>query len=98
MSILKIPEAPKSIQKGFPLKLVLDQAATNQLGENFQSVHAPFDKGAFIQDAMKGIEPLSITERSKRVQFILSFFVENNGLKPHCLGRRQWSSGHCATF
>ncbi|MCK5702178.1 MAG: hypothetical protein KAI29_13530 [Cyclobacteriaceae bacterium] len=67
MTILKIPEAPKSIQKGFPLKLVLDKTAIQQLGENLQFVHKQFDKEAFIGDSMNGIEPLSITERSEHI-------------------------------
>ena len=67
MSNLQIPEAPNSIQKGFPLKMVLDQAAINQLGENLQYVHKQFDKESFIKDALKGIEPLSITERSNHI-------------------------------
>jgi len=67
MSILKIPDAPNSIQKGNPLKLILDRDAVYQLGENLQTVYPPFDKTAFRNDAMNGIEPLSITERGKHI-------------------------------
>ncbi len=67
MSALRIPDAPKSIQKGFPLKLVLDKNAVHQLGENLHFVHNQFDKKAFIEDSMKGIEPLSITGRSNHI-------------------------------
>ena len=77
MAILKIPEAPKSIQRGFPLKLVLDKAAIQQLGENLQFVHKQFDKEAFIGDAMKGIEPLSITERSEHIAKSLRKYLPN---------------------
>ncbi len=67
MSVLKIPDAPKSIQKGFPLKLVLDQKAVNQLAENIHHVYPTFDKKAFIQDAMNEIEELSLTQRSNHI-------------------------------
>lgn len=67
MPMLKIPDAPRSIQKGFPLKMILDKAAVHQLGENLHSAHPPFDKGAFIKNALNGIEPLSITERSTHI-------------------------------
>ena len=62
--MLKIPEAPRSIQKGFPLKMVLDKEAVSQLAENLHHVHASFNKVAFVNDAMNGINELSITQRS----------------------------------
>ena len=37
MSKLKIPDAPNSIKKGFPLKMVLDKGAVHQLGENLKT-------------------------------------------------------------
>jgi len=67
MHTLKIPDAPNSIQKGVPLKLVLDLKAITQLGENLQTVHAVFEKDNFIKEAMKDIEELSLTERSKHI-------------------------------
>ena len=56
MTTLKIPEAPKSIQKGFPLKMVLDKEAVSQLAKNLHHVHASFDKESFIDDALNGID------------------------------------------
>ena len=67
MNKLRIPEAPNSIQKGIPLKLVLGKAAIEQLGKNLNHVHPPFKKDDFVKDAMNGIEALSITERSKHI-------------------------------
>lgn len=78
ISQLKIPEAPKSIQKGFPLKLILDKEAVHQLGENLYLVYEEFDKTAFIKDTMKGIEPLSITERSKHIAESLRIHLPNS--------------------
>jgi 3-methyladenine DNA glycosylase AlkC len=67
MTALKIPDAPKSIQKGFPLKMILDKEAVNQLADNLHHVHASFDKETFISDAMNGIDALSITQRSAHI-------------------------------
>lgn len=67
MAALKIPDAPTSIQKGTPLKTVLGKAAVEQLGANLKYIHSPFDGRAFAEDAMLGIEPLSITQRSTHI-------------------------------
>jgi len=71
MTSLKIPEAPNSIQKGVPLKMVLDAPAVNQLASNLNSVYSSFDKKPFIDDCLNKIEPLSLTERSKHISFCL---------------------------
>lgn len=75
MSILKIPDAPKSIQKGFPLKMILDLAAVKQLGENLNAVDSKFNKDAFIDEALKNIEPLGIKERSKKIADTMKAFL-----------------------
>lgn len=72
MASLKIPDAPKSIQKGFPLKMVLDNEAVNQLAENLHHVHPLFNKEAFIEDAMNGIDALSITQRSAHIADVMN--------------------------
>jgi 3-methyladenine DNA glycosylase AlkC len=75
MSVIKIPKAPKSIQKGFPLKLVLGKEAVHQLADNLHLVYEPFNKDAFIKDTLSGIDPLSITERSKHIAESLSKYL-----------------------
>ena len=75
MSILKIPDAPKSIQKGFPLKMILDKAAINQLGENLHHVLPPFDKTAFVKNTMSGITELSLTERSTHIAKVMKKYL-----------------------
>jgi 3-methyladenine DNA glycosylase AlkC len=67
MSELRIPDAPSSIQKGVPLKLVLDIEAVQQLGANLQLVYSAFDKVSFVQSCMLDIDELSLTERSKHI-------------------------------
>ena len=65
--MLKIPEAPSSIQKGTPLKEVLNEAAIRQLAANLHYVYRSFNRQAFIDDAIKDLQPLSITQRSKHI-------------------------------
>jgi 3-methyladenine DNA glycosylase AlkC len=78
MSTLTIPTAPKSIQKGFELKMILDAAAVQQLGENIQHGYCVFDKQSFFKEAMKGIEDLSLTERSRHIARTLEKFLPDN--------------------
>ena len=75
MSTLKLPNAPKSIQKGVPLKLVLDKEAIQQLGENLQSVYTSFDKHSFTNDSLNNITDLSLTERSKHIADIMRKYL-----------------------
>jgi len=75
MSVLKIPDAPKSIQKGFPLKMILDLVAVKQLGENLNAIDSNFDKDAFANLALKHIEPLGIKERSEKISDAMKTFL-----------------------
>ena len=67
MKKIRIPEAPSSIQKGVPLKEVLGLEAIEQLAINLQIMHPPFPKEAFIAQALSGLGPLSITQRSEHI-------------------------------
>ena len=64
MNTFKIPDAPKSIKKGFPLKQILDSEAIEQLASNIQLVYKSFKLPEFITDAKAELEPLTITQRS----------------------------------
>ena len=77
MSKLKIPDAPNSIKKGFPLKMVLDKGAVHQLGENLKSVYNAFEKDAFVNSTLKDIDELSITQRSKHIAQFLKEYLPN---------------------
>lgn len=65
--MLKIPDAPRSIKKGFPLKLILDKEAVQQLGKNLHCIYDKFDKVAFAKEALKDIEELGIKDRSEKI-------------------------------
>ncbi|PCI60417.1 MAG: DNA alkylation repair protein [Gammaproteobacteria bacterium] len=78
MSALKIPDAPKSIQKGFPLKLVLDKQAVTQLAENLHFVYAAFEKSTFIEQALTDIRTLGIKERSEHIAKMMRNYLPDN--------------------
>lgn len=67
----KIPDAPKSIQKGFPLKLLLGKEAIKQLASNISYVCPEFKMTSFITDCLDQIEDLSLTARSQHIAEIL---------------------------
>ena len=76
--MLQIPNAPNSIQKGFPLKMILDQKAVSQLAENLHFVYPEFDVPNFVKDAMNSIDELSITERSKHIAKSMNNYLPDN--------------------
>ena len=73
--MLKIPEAPKSIQKGVPLKLLLDNEAITQLAQNINIVYPTFDKSCFTKETCLNIEDLSLKERSSHIAKSLKEFL-----------------------
>jgi 3-methyladenine DNA glycosylase AlkC len=71
----KIPDAPKSIKKGFPLKLILDQEAAQQLASNISQVYTSLDKKAFVSQALQDIVDFGIKERSEHFADTLQEFL-----------------------
>jgi len=67
MTTPRIPTAPKSIQKGTPLKYLLGQEAVDCLAYNISLVFTEFDTESFCRDALNDIEPLGIVERGQRI-------------------------------
>ena len=72
---LKIPEASNSIQKGVPLKMIFNESLINQLGINLEIIDPTFNKNDFIKEALYGIEPLSITQRSEHIADIMRKYL-----------------------
>jgi len=66
-SKLRLPSAPRSIQKGSPLKDVLGEEAVDCLAHNLSLVHAQFDGDGFRKTALDGLEPLGIMERGQHL-------------------------------
>lgn len=75
---LKLPASPNSIEKGVPLKLVLDKPAVNQLGRNLKIVYSNFKEKPFINDALSGLEPLSIKERGLHIARAMKKHLPDN--------------------
>jgi len=62
-----IPGAPKSMQKGVPLKHLLGPEAVECLAHNVASAYSEFDAAAFRRAALDGLEPLGILERGRKL-------------------------------
>jgi 3-methyladenine DNA glycosylase AlkC len=75
--MLKIPDAPMSIQKGVPLKSLLDQEAVTQLAENIHFVYPSFNKSLFVDETLQNIEDLGLKERSSHIAMSLKKFLPN---------------------
>lgn len=63
----RIPEAPRSIQKGVPLKHLLGAETIECLAFNIRLVHPDFDGKAFRKLALKGLEPLELMPRARHL-------------------------------
>lgn len=66
-SQLRLPSAPKSIQKGTPLKELLGAEAVDCLAHNLSSVYPQLAQEEFRRAALVGLEPLGILERGQHL-------------------------------
>jgi len=73
--MLQIPDAPMSIQKGVPLKLLLDKDAVTQLAQNINFVDPSFNESLFISETLRNIEDLGLKERSSHIASSLKKFL-----------------------
>jgi 3-methyladenine DNA glycosylase AlkC len=78
MKTARIPSAPKSIQKGVPLKDLLDGAAIDCLAHNVSLVYGDFDVHAFSCDARKDLEPLGLMDRGRQLANTLHQHLPNH--------------------
>ncbi|WP_047515655.1 DNA alkylation repair protein [Methylophilus sp. Q8] len=67
MTQLRIPAAPRSIQKDNPIKFLLDSEAIDCLAHNIGLVHTSFDAETFKQLALTNIAPLGFMDRSAHI-------------------------------
>lgn len=63
----RMPAAPRSMQKGVPLKHLLGPEAVDCLAHNIALVHAGFDDAAFRERALDGLEPLELMQRGRHI-------------------------------
>lgn len=62
-----LPSAPRSIQKGTPLKLLLGAETIECLALNIQYVHPAFAVQSFCERALTGLEPLELMQRGRHI-------------------------------
>lgn len=60
-------QAPRSIQRGVPLKDVLGPTAISLIAESFAAIDNSFDVSAFTTAATKNLEPLGILPRGDHI-------------------------------
>ena len=73
-----LPQAPNSIQKGIPLKLLLNREAIECLAQNILCVHKAFPADEFCQHALDGLEPLELMQRAQHIAKSLQRFLPGN--------------------
>ncbi|MBN8430177.1 hypothetical protein JF535_04840 [Microbulbifer salipaludis] len=73
-----IPYAPRSIQKGRPLKDLLNQEAVECLAQNILYVHSSFDVNAFCECALTDLEQLELMQRGQHIAKALQQFLPNH--------------------
>jgi 3-methyladenine DNA glycosylase AlkC len=75
---LRIPTAPKAIQKGVPLKDLLGLEAIDHLAQNILLVHPQFAATSFQEMAWNGLESLGIMERGQHLAKALRQHLPQN--------------------
>jgi 3-methyladenine DNA glycosylase AlkC len=73
-----IPNAPRSIQKGTPLKALLNQEAIECLAQNILYTYNDFEAQAFCECALTDIEPLELMKRGQHIAKALHQFLPRN--------------------
>ncbi|MCZ2128627.1 MAG: DNA alkylation repair protein [Anaerolineales bacterium] len=73
-----IPHAPQSIQKGTPLKVLLNQNSVECLAQNILYVHRDFDAEAFCACALTDIEHLELMQRGLHIAKALRQFLPSH--------------------
>ncbi|MDA0835376.1 MAG: DNA alkylation repair protein [Planctomycetota bacterium] len=63
----RIPAAPRAIQKGVPLKLLLDTEAVDDLAHNLSIVNPDFDVESFRRTALNGLDELELMQRGRHI-------------------------------
>jgi 3-methyladenine DNA glycosylase AlkC len=72
---LRLPAAPRSIQKGSSLGDLLDHEAIECLAHNISSGHKKFDAAAFQRAALDGLKPLAILQRGHHLARVLREYL-----------------------
>ncbi|PIQ26948.1 DNA alkylation repair protein [bacterium (Candidatus Blackallbacteria) CG17_big_fil_post_rev_8_21_14_2_50_48_46] len=73
--MLRIPAAPSSIQKGYPLKNILGLDAVDCLAGNISYVYPAFPHAEFKKSALEGLESLEFMERGGHIASALQQYL-----------------------
>ena len=73
-----LPKAPMAIQKGVPLKLLLDEPAITQLAKNLSYSYSSLDKTSFTKDALSKINDLTLKERAFWIAEVMKHHLPNH--------------------
>ncbi|WP_394673261.1 DNA alkylation repair protein [Limnobacter sp.] len=73
-----VPTAPNAIQKGTPLKVLLNRESIECLARNILYVHKTFPVEAFCQHALANLEPLELMQRAQHIAKSLQQFLPAN--------------------
>lgn len=76
--MLKIPDAPNALYKGYELRSILGPSAIRQMSHNFAWVYPKFDQENFIKEAKANIETLSLSQRSEHIAGIMHKYLPQN--------------------
>jgi len=76
--MLRIPDAPKSIQKGVPLKSVLGIDAIRCLANNISYVFPDFKNKEFQKAALVELDSLEFMERGNHIAKVLRNYLPDN--------------------
>lgn len=76
--MLRIPDAPKSIQKGVPLKNVLGKDAVHCLANNISYVLPGFRNKEFQKEVLSNLDSLEFMERGFHIARVLHNYLPDN--------------------
>lgn len=69
----QLPRAAKSIQKGVPLKEVLNETCIRYLARNIELVYSNLDTELFCHKATKGLDKLTLMQRAHHIAKAIRF-------------------------
>lgn len=74
----RIPSAERGITKGVPLKAVLDKTAIEYMARNIELGDTSFNAETFAQQALEGLEALSLMARANHIAQALQHTLPSN--------------------
>lgn len=74
----KLPQAPSSIQKGMPLKALLDETCIDCLAQNIAYAYPSFDVHGFYEHTCLNLESLALMQRAQQIAQGLRQFLPPN--------------------